>query len=101
MPAGVRRRWAAVHFFQAVDFGGSRRAIVVGTGGDALTNMEPMSMVGTDINGQRVVNSVTRLGFGYMIWERDGADWLGTLYDVDAKALDRCRLVVRSLNCGQ
>jgi hypothetical protein len=103
MPAGVRMHIAGhVHFFQAVDFGGSRPPqLVVGTGGDALTNMEPMSMVGTDINGQRVVNSVTRLGFGYMIWERDGADWLGTLYDVDAKALDRCRLVVRSLNCGR
>ena len=60
-----------------------------------------MSAIGADINGQRVVSSVTRAGFGYMIWERDGADWIGTLYDVDAKPIDRCRLVARSLKCGQ
>jgi hypothetical protein len=91
-----------IHFFQAVDFGGARPPqLVVGTGGDALELRAPMSVVGADINGQRVVNSVTRLGFGYMIWERSGAEWLGTLYGADAKALDRCRLVGRSLNCGQ
>jgi hypothetical protein len=60
-----------------------------------------MSVVGADINGLRVVNSVTRLGFGYMIWEHNDTEWLGTLYDVDAKPLDRCRLIGRSLNCGQ
>jgi hypothetical protein len=102
MPAGVRMSVAGhVHFFQAVDFGGTRPAqLVVGTGGDALATMAPMSMVGADINGQRVINSVTRLGFGYMIWERSGAEWLGTLFDVDGNTIDRCRLVDRSLNCG-
>jgi hypothetical protein len=102
MPAGVRMHVAGhIHFFQAVDFGGARPpTLVVGTGGDALTTMAPMSVVGSDLNGLRVVNSVTRLGFGYMIWDRDGAQWLGTLYDIDGKALDRCRLVERSLNCG-
>jgi hypothetical protein len=103
MPAGVRMHVAGhIHFFQAVDFGGARPPqLVVGTGGDALTLMAPMSVVGADINGQRVVNSVTRLGFGYMIWERAGAAWLGTLYDVAGKPLDRCQLIGRLLNCGQ
>jgi hypothetical protein len=102
MPAGVRMSVAGhVHFFQAVDFGGTRPPqLVVGTGGDALTTMAPMSVIGADINGKRVVSSVTRLGFGYMIWERSGAEWLGTLFDVDGKPIDRCRLVSRSLSCG-
>lgn len=103
MPAGVRMHVAGhVHFFQAVDFGGLRPpTLVVGTGGDALATMAPMSLIGANINGLRVVNSVTRLGFGYMIWERQSTQWNGTLYDVNGRALDRCTLVERSLNCGQ
>jgi hypothetical protein len=107
MPAGVRMHVAGhVHFFQAVDFGGMRPpTLVVGTGGDALVTMSPMSVVGSDLNGMQVVNSVTRLGFGYMVLEREGAvgtgEWLGTLYDVEGHALDHCRLVARSLVCGR
>jgi hypothetical protein len=58
-------------------------------------------MIGTEINGKTVMNSITRLGFGYMIWERTGTDWVGTLYDVDAKPIDHCKLTGRSLACGQ
>jgi len=103
MPDGVRMHVAGhVHFFQAIDFGESRPPqLVVGTGGDRLDNVAPMSMVGADINGKTVASSVTRLGFGYMIWQREGADWHGTLYDVNARPLDRCLLVVRSLSCGR
>jgi hypothetical protein len=36
-----------------------------------------------------------------MIWERDADAWRGTLYDVEDKPLDRCRLIARSLDCGQ
>ena len=90
-----------VHFFQAVDFGGARPpTLVVGTGGDALATMEPMSAIGASINGLPVVRSETRLGFGFMIWERDGGRWNGTLYGVDGQALDRCQLMDRSLTCG-
>jgi hypothetical protein len=103
MPAGVRMDIAGhIHFFQAIEFGSTHPPqLVVGTGGDALVTMAPMSVVGADINGLRVVGSVTRLGFGYMIWEHNDTEWLGTLYDVDAKPLDRCRLIGRSLTCGQ
>jgi hypothetical protein len=91
-----------IHFFQAIDFGGNRPpTLVVGTGGDALTQMAPMSVGGADINGLPVVNSVTRLGFGYMVWDRAGAEWNGTLYDVDGRPIDRCRLAGRSLSCGR
>jgi hypothetical protein len=102
MPAGVRMHVAGhIHLFQAVDFGGKRPPkLVVGTGGDLLELTAPMSSVGADINGLAVINSATRLGFGYMIWERDGVEWRGTLYDIDGNALDRCKLVERSLTCG-
>jgi hypothetical protein len=102
MPASVRMHVAGhVHFFQAIDFGGVRPpTLVVGTGGDALVTMAPMSATGADINGVRVIHSATRLGFGYMIFEREDAAWTGTVYDVDGNAIDRCRLVERSLTCG-
>jgi len=102
-PAGLRMDVAGhIHFFQAIDFGGNRPpTLVVGTGGDALTLTEPMSVVGSDINGLPVVNSKTQLGFGYMVWDRARAEWNGTLYDVDGRPIDRCRLAGRSLSCGR
>jgi hypothetical protein len=102
MPPGVRMAVAGhIHFFQAVDFGGSRPPqLVVGTGGDNLVKVPPLSVIGTDINGRKVANSVTYSGFAYMVWDRSGNSWIGTLFDVDGKALNHCRLVDRSLSCG-
>jgi Calcineurin-like phosphoesterase len=91
-----------IHFFQAVDFGGaSPPQLVVGTGGDNLAPVPPVSVVGADINGHKVVNSVTYAGFAYMVWDRTGDFWTGTLFDADGKALNRCRLLDSSLTCGQ
>jgi calcineurin-like phosphoesterase family protein len=102
MPPGVRMTVAGhIHFFQAVDFGGARAPqLVVGTGGDNLSIVPPMSVIGADINGRKVVNSVTYAGFAYMVWDRIGNLWTGTLFDVDGKALNHCRLLDRSLSCG-
>jgi hypothetical protein len=102
MPPGVRMSVAGhIHFFQAVDFGNSRPPqLVVGTGGDNLVNVPPLSVVGSEINGRKVVNSVTYSGFAYMVWDRTGNLWIGTLFDVDGKALNHCRLLDRSLSCG-
>jgi predicted phosphodiesterase len=102
MPPGVRMTVAGhIHFFQAVDFGSSRPPqLVVGTGGDNLATVPPLSVVGSDINGLKVVNSVTYSGFAYMVWDRTGKLWIGTLFDVDGKALSHCRLLDRSLTCG-
>jgi hypothetical protein len=74
--------------------------LVVGTGGDNLSVVPPVSMVGADINGLKVVNSVTYSGFAYMVWDRLGAGWTGTLFDVDGRPINRCRLFDRSLTCG-
>jgi predicted phosphodiesterase len=102
MPPGVRMTVAGhIHFFQAVDFGGARPPqLVVGTGGDNLAEAPPVSVIGAEINGRRVVNSVTYSGFAYMVWDRTGNLWTGTLFDADGKALDHCRLLDRSLTCG-
>jgi len=102
MPPGVRMTVAGhIHFFQAVDFGGSRPPqLVVGTGGDNLVMVPPLSVAGSDINGHKVVNSVAYSGFAYMVWDRTGNLWIGTLFDVDGKALSHCRLLDRSLSCG-
>ena len=102
MPPGVRMAVAGhIHFFQAVDFGGTRPPqLVVGTGGDNLAKVPPLSVIGADINGRKVVNSVTYSGFAYMVWDRTGSLWIGTLFDTDGKALNHCRLRDRSLSCG-
>jgi hypothetical protein len=102
MPPGVRMAVAGhIHFFQAVDFGSSRPPqLVVGTGGDSLAVVPPLSVVGSDVNGRKVVNSSTYSGFAYMVWDRAGNLWIGTLFDADGKALSHCRLLDRSLSCG-
>jgi predicted phosphodiesterase len=102
MPPGVRMAVAGhIHFFQAVDFGGARPPqLVVGTGGDNLAEAPTVSVIGAAINGRKVVNSVTYSGFAYMVWDRTGNLWTGRLFDADGKALDRCRLLDRSLTCG-
>ena len=102
VPAGVRMIVSGhIHSFQAVDFGGIRPPqLVVGTGGDTLEQMPPMSVTGTDVNGGKVVNFATYSGFGYMVWDHLDNIWVGTLFDVDGKIITHCRLADRSLNCG-
>jgi hypothetical protein len=36
----------------------------------------------------------------YMVWDRLGALWTGTLFDVEGRPINRCRLLDRSLTCG-
>jgi predicted phosphodiesterase len=102
MPSGVRMEVAGhIHFFQAVDFGGARPPqLVVGTGGDKLSVVPPISFIGADINGLKVTNSVTYSGFAYMVWDRVGAVWVGTLFDDAGRPINHCRLLDRSLTCG-
>ena len=38
-------------------------------------------------------------GFAYMVWDRRGTAWSGTLYDTGGKAIERCKLSGRSLSC--
>lgn len=102
MPPSVRMIVSGhIHFFQAVDFGGMRPPqLVVGTGGDNLEGMPAAEVSGADINGRKALDAVTYSGFGYMVWDRVGSLWSGTLFDTDGKVLNRCRLADRSLSCG-
>jgi Calcineurin-like phosphoesterase len=89
-----------IHFFQAVDFGGARPPqLVVGTGGDNLDPLPAMSVVGARINGKLVRKSAAHEGFAYMVWDRTGTSWLGTLFEVNGKPIGQCRLIGRSLGC--
>jgi hypothetical protein len=102
LPASVTMSVAGhLHFFQAVDFGGLRPAqLVVGTGGDDLSIVPPINMVGADINGLKVINSVTYSAFTYIVWDRADHMWRGTLFDDNGRPLKHCRLNGRSLTCG-
>jgi hypothetical protein len=101
MPTNVRMYVSGhIHFFQAVDFGGARPPqLVVGTGGDNLQALPPLSVIGADINGAKVIDSVTYSGFGYMVLDRTGNAWSGTLFDLNGRPINRCRLANRSLSC--
>jgi len=103
LPASVRMIASGhIHLFQAVDFGGARPPqLVVGTGGDNLDKGPPQSLEGSDINGRKVISAATYPRFGYMVWDRlDATTWSGTLFDIEGKPIDRCRLSDRLLNCG-
>ncbi len=103
MPANVRMVVSGhIHFFQAVDFGGVQPPqLVAGTGGDTLEGIPAVSVTGADINGNKVIDATTYSRFGYVVWDRlDKNTWSGTLFNVDGKPIDRCRLADRLLSCG-
>jgi hypothetical protein len=35
-----------------------------------------------------------------MVWDRLDDVWTGTLFDIDGKPIDHCRLADRLLSCG-
>ncbi len=101
IPDGVRMLVSGhIHFFQADTFGGTYPAqLVVGTGGDNLDRPITTSLIGMNVNGHTVTAAAAYTGFAYMVWDRRGAGWNGTLYDTGGKAIERCTLSGRSLSC--
>jgi len=89
-----------IHIFEALTFGRTNPQwppqLVVGTGGDKLAKKpnEPDNVLGVQVDHSLIVKN-----FAYMILDRDGADWKGTLFDEDGARLARCRLSNRDLNC--
>jgi hypothetical protein len=72
--------------------------LVVGIGGD---NLEPLE---TGCNVQGGTGAVKAKGlvirqFGYAVWDREGKDWRGSLFNADGKITTRCRLQSGSLSC--
>ena len=100
--AGVRMILSGhVHNFTSLSFGPKRPAqLIVGTGGDELSqNDTPPPVTGNpDIDGMK--SDVFTMGrFGYFLFERRGADWVGAFHDLSDKVAAVCRLHERNLTC--
>jgi len=89
-----------IHIFEALTFGQTdpqrRPQLVVGTGGDKLAKKPEKPIVVGDVT----VDDVLILkSFGYMVWDRDGANWKGELFDEDGSPIAHCELSGHDLTC--
>ncbi|HEY7851414.1 MAG TPA: metallophosphoesterase [Caulobacteraceae bacterium] len=90
-----------VHDFTAVDFGPKRPAqLIVGTGGDLLEagDLPPPAAGATVVDGLPA-KAFSMGRFGYFVFDRQGADWVGGFHDLTDALITRCRLRARSLTC--
>ena len=89
-----------VHIFEALSFADADPPrppqLVVGTGGVKLAK-EPD--VPKKINGARVTDALFLREFGFIVWDRDGANWKGRLFDRHNKQIARCDLAGTQLTC--
>ena len=72
--------------------------LVVGIGGDSLEPVE----TGCNVEGGTGAVKAKGLAirrFGYAVWDREGKDWRGSLFNSDGKITTRCRLQGGSLSC--
>ncbi len=93
-----------IHMFEALSFAPADAQsdlqwppqLVVGTGGDKLAKKpsEPDQVFGRPVTHALIVKN-----FAYMILDRDGANWKGTLFDEDGVLLADCQLSNRDLTC--
>jgi Calcineurin-like phosphoesterase len=91
-----------VHNFTSLDFGPSRPPqLVVGTGGDL---MEPNDLPPPAVGSVRVdglaAQAFTMGRWGYFVFDRRGADWVGAFHDLTDAVAATCRLHGRTLSCG-
>ncbi len=90
-----------VHNFASVRFTGARPSqLVVGTGGDTLDlqHVPPPTAGSAAIDGMPA-DIFTMGRFGYFVFDRRGADWLGRFYDLDDHLAATCALRRRALIC--
>jgi hypothetical protein len=89
-----------IHMFEALSFGDGDPPrppqLVVGTGGDELGKKPEKPEV---INNAQVTDASILKRFGYMVWDRDGVKWKGSLFDEDGEQIAHCKLAERSLTC--
>ena len=102
IPPGVQMIVSGhIHIFESLSFddGPPQRPpqLVVGTGGDELGH-EPG--IPASVNGAPVATPAARLAkFGYMVWDRSGTGWTGTLFSETGDQLVACQLAGRTLRC--
>ena len=89
-----------VHAFEAISFNGANSAhvpqLVVGDSGTKLAR-EPH--VPNNVSGAAVTSGVVLSHFGYMVWDREGTNWNGQLFDERGSPRVRCKLIERDLSC--
>ncbi|MGI8841864.1 MAG: metallophosphoesterase, partial [Caulobacteraceae bacterium] len=91
-----------VHNYTSLDFAGERPPqLVVGTGGDlmSLNDTPPPAAGAVQVDGL-AAQAFTMGRFGYFLFERKGADWIGTFHDLTDAVAARCRLHARHLTCA-
>ena len=90
-----------VHNFTSLNFGAGRPAqLVVGTGGDLMAaNDTPPPAVGAVAVDGLPAQAFTMGRFGYFVFDRKGADWVGAFHDLTDAVAATCRLHGRSLIC--
>ncbi|MEO8926045.1 MAG: metallophosphoesterase, partial [Caulobacteraceae bacterium] len=90
-----------VHNFTSLDFAAVRPPqLVVGTGGDLMdANDTPPPAIGPVQVDGLAAQAFTMGRFGYFLFDRQGADWVGAFHDLTDKVAARCRLHGRALTC--
>ncbi len=91
-----------VHNFTSLDFAGARSPqLVVGTGGDLMSaNDTPPPAAGQVHVDDLTAQAFTMGRFGYFLFDRQGADWVGTFHDLTDAVAATCRLHGRELTCA-
>ncbi|WP_297692928.1 metallophosphoesterase [Phenylobacterium sp.] len=90
-----------VHNFTSLDFAGARPPeLIVGTGGDVQDPRDPHRPLQLSLPVDGVTaNAITTGEFGYFVFDRIGADWVGAFHDLDDQVTIRCRLHAARLAC--
>ena len=91
-----------IHRFDAISYEGGRPAqIVAGTGGTHLDG-EAIERPTADlaVAGARVTHLTSRLQAGFLLLEREGTDWSGSLRDPDGSVVLRCRVTGKTVECS-
>lgn len=90
-----------VHNFSAIGFGPRRAAqLVVGTAGDTLDLDDTPPPASGTANVDGLGADIFTMGrWGYFVFDRRGADWVGHFYDARDRVAAICRLRGRDLAC--
>jgi hypothetical protein len=91
-----------VHNFTSLDFGPARPPqLVVGTGGDLMdpSDTPPPAVGEVEVDGLSA-QAFTMGRFGYFVFNRRGADWVGEFHDLTDAVVATCRLHGRALSCA-
>jgi len=92
-----------VHNFTSLDFGDAHPPeLIVGTGGDIQdpNDLPPPAVGPVTIDGA-TAQAFTMGRFGYFVFDRRGADWVGAFHDLTDAVIARCRLHAARLTCAQ